>query len=420
MIASEVLERLASIGCVLGRAPASTVTGGRSPDWIVEPGSVEHLAEVVRLLASAGTPWRVDALGRNWGYDDSRVRSAGLIVRLARLKQFSVDVDLGLVTVQSGVTFGDVSAALEEDGRWWLPAPSSGPHTSLLGNALDRGLLSGLGERERHCRDFLVMDRVDGSLCRLGWADDVNPRVRRALPYPPGPHRQGELFQATGHGPVVVELTHALAVRPGLRADLAFLSGTEPTEGLLACWRAALREDLMADCLLQPAQRRRMQAVATTHEGLTLKFSVTGRSGPLLRAKMMELQSLARSYGQRLTVNNSGTPDDLAMIGGCADRPDTVGAGAAGVEWRTVGLPFVPSAVIGFWRAIVSEPDLAELPWTLRPLDQRALVWTAPLVYLKGDRDSRHSLERRARSLERIRRSIGLPEYRTGAVRSAA
>jgi hypothetical protein len=215
-----------------------------------------------------------------------------------------------------------------------------------------------------------------------------------------------------------VELTHALAVRPGLRADFAFLSGVEPTEGLLACWRTALCEDLMTDCMLQPAQRRRMQAVATTHEGLTLKFSITGRSGRLLRAKIMELQSLARSYGQRLVVNNSDTPDDLAMIGGHADRPEAVGAGATGIEWRTVALPFVPSAVVGFWREIVSEPDLAQLPWTLRPLDQRALVWTAPLVYLKGDRDSRHLLERKARSLERIRRNIGLPEYRTGAVRS--
>jgi len=415
---TELLERLASLGCELSRPPGSTVTGGVPPDWVVQPGSVEQLAAAVRLLAGSPVPWRVDALGRNWGYDDSRVRLPGLMVRLARLKRFSVDAELGLATVQPGVSFAEVAAALEPGGPWLLPAPGSGPHTSLLGNALERGLLAGLGERERHCRDFLVMDRVDGSLRRLGWAEGIDAGARKALPYPPGPHRQGELFQAGGYGPIVVELTHTLAVRPGRRAFLALLAGDEPTEQLLACWRVAVREELMANSFLQPAQRRRLQAIATAHEGLTLKFSVTARSDRLLRAKIAEIQDLARSHGQRLVVNKGDAPDDMAVIDARADRPEDVGVGATGVEWRTAGLPFVPAVVIAFWHEVVSDPELAELPWTLRPLDQRALVWTAPLVYRKEEGDSRRALERKADRLERIRRAFGLPEHRTGAVRS--
>lgn len=409
--------RLEAIGCGVGRAGGSTVTGGRTPDIVIEPPTVSALADVARLFARHGVPWRVDALGRNWGYDDSRVPDRPqVLVRLARLRDFTVDADLGTVTVQPGVTFQDVRSALAGT-RFHLPVPGSGPHTSVLGNALERGLLHGLGEREAWCRDFLVMDRDNGSLTRPGWPDATQSRARAGLLYAAGPHRRGELFQAGGTGPVVVELTHALPVRPRFGTTMALLAGSTPTHDLLTCWRTALLDDLMIGSVLQPAHRRALQGYQVGHPGLTVKFNVGAGSRTTLTAKIEELRELAHTHGLRVAADRSGQFNDLAMIGADVAAPAAVGDGPTGIEWQTVAIPFIPALILEFWTALVAEPALSGTAWSLRALDVRALVWMFPLVYRKGDPAGVASLRGRIDALTDLRSAFALPQYRTGALR---
>ncbi|MFV2116762.1 FAD-binding protein [Micromonospora sp. LOL_025] len=417
MSQTDLLDRLTNMGITVRRSTASTVVGGLPPDWVVEPASLAQLTETLHGLHDSEVPWRVDALGRNWGYDDSRVRTPGVVVRLARLDRMELDLELGLATVQPGVTFAQLNAALRDAGaRFHLPAPGSGPHTSVLGNALDRGLLSGLGERERHCRDFLVMER-DGSLTRLGWTGAEDERVRRALPYPPGPHRQGSLFQAAGYGPVVVELTHVLPVAPEHALRLAVLTGPELTGELVHCWRELLDAELVTSSILAPQARRQARGAVTTHDGLVLDLLVTAGSAPLLRAKAAEVQRLAREYRQRLAFNASAHADDLRILGGAAERPEAVAELGEGLEWHTVALPFAPSAVTAFAQAVRADAVLADAPWTVRPLDARALVWLFPFVYRKDDPTGLDLLHRRVAAVDRIRDGFRLPAYRSGGVR---
>lgn len=412
-----LIDRLARTGATVSRPSGSTVLDGHPPDWVVEPGSLAALTAVVRLLDDSAIRWRVDARGRNWGYDDARVREPGLIVRLARLDKLDLDVELGLATVQPGVTFAQLNAALRDaEARFQLPEPGSGPHTSVLGNALDRGLLAGLGERERYCRDFLVMTR-DGTLTRLGWTDEDDERVRRALPYPPGPHHHGSVFQTAGYGPVVVELTHVLQVVPARLARLAVLAGPEPTEDLIRCWRTLLLEDLVSASILVPPARRRAQGIATAHDGLVLDLQVTAGSAALLRAKATDVQRLTRRYGQRLALQTSAYPGDLTILGGDGERPEAVGDLDRGLEWHTATLPFTPSVVTAFARAVRAEPLLADVLWTLRPLDARAAVWLSPFVYRKGDPAGIDLLRRRVAAFHRIRDEFRLPRYRSGGAR---
>jgi hypothetical protein len=419
MISAELLDRLANGGVLVTRPAGSTVRGGHPPVWMVEPGSVDQLAAAVRALNEGGVAWRVDARGRNWGYDDSRVRNPGVVIRLARLDRLDIDTELGLATVQPGVTFARLNQALWDAGaRFYLPAPGSGPHTSVLGNALDRGLLAGLGERERHCRDYLVMER-DGTLIRPGWTGTEDERTRRALPYPPGPHRQGSLFQTGGYGPIVVELTHALMVAPARTLRLAVLAGPEPTEELLRCWRELLLHELVATSILAPEIRRRAQGLATAHAGLVLNLQVTAASEATLLAKVADVRRLAAEHGQRVSLNASAYSDDLRIIGGDRDHPEAVGDLADGLEWHTAALPFAPSMITAFAKAVRTESVLAEESWTLRPLDSHAVVWLSPFVYRKNDPAGVESLRRRVATFERVRDEFHLPAYRSGGVRGA-
>ncbi|MEU6077257.1 FAD-binding protein [Micromonospora sp. NPDC047074] len=418
MIDADLPDRLANTGAAVHRAPDSTVPDGHPPDWLVEPDSLDGLVAAVGLLNAAGVRWRVDALGRNWGYDDGRVPEPGVIVRLARLDRLDLDPELGLATVQPGVTFARLRAALDEaQAPFRLPAPGSGPHTSVLGNALDRGLLSGLGEREQHCRDFLVMAR-DGTLTRLDWPGREADRVRRAVPYPPGPHRRGSVFQTGGHGPVVVELTHVLPVAVPYTAPLVLLAGPEPTEALLRCWRELLRQRLVDGSLLQPPVRRRIQGLVTAHDGLVLHLGVGAGSRPMLGATVSEVRRIAAQHGLRAALDAAGPADDLRILGASGDQPDAVARGPVGLEWHTACLPFDPALVVAYWRAQQAEPALADTPWTLRPLDSRALVWLAPLTYRKDDPASRAELRRRGAAFARVREAFGLPSYRRGGLRT--
>lgn len=416
---ADLLGTVAGTGARVAPAPESTVPGGRPPEWVVEPASPAQLAAVARTLNDGGVPWRVDALGRNWGYDDSRVREPGVIVRLARLDRLDVDADLGLATVQPGVTFARLNDALRDaGGRFHLPEPGSGPHTSVLGNALDRGLLSGLGERERHCRDFLVMAR-DGALTRLGWTGAEDERTRRALPYPPGPHRHGSLFQTSGYGPIVVEMTHVLPAVPAHWLALAVLSGPDPGGALVRYWRELHFADLVTTSSLASPARRRAQRIAIAHDGLVLNLLVTGGSAAVLRAKASDVQRLAREHGQRLAVRASAHPDDLGILGGDRERPEAVPRLADGLEWHTAALPFAPPVIAAFAKSVRAEEVLAEAPWTLRPLDARAVVWLSSFVYRKDDPAGVELLRRRAAAFERIRGEFGVPAYRSGGVRAA-
>jgi hypothetical protein len=259
----------------------------------------------------------------------------------------------------------------------------------------------------------------DGTLARLGWTGAEDERTRRALPYPPGPHRPGSLFQTGGYGPIVVEMTHVLPILAPHWLALAVLSGPEPAEELLRYWRDLHFADLVTTSNLASQARRRAQRIASAHDGLVLNLLVTGGSAAVLRAKAADVQRLAREHGQRLAVRASGHPDDLRILGGDRERPEEVPRLADGLEWHTAALPFAPPVIAAFAKSVRSEEVLAETPWTLRPLDARAVVWLSPFVYRKDDPAGVDLLRRRVAAFERIRCEFGVPAYRSGGVRTA-
>lgn len=80
--------------------------------------------------------------GKNWGYGGGNPTQENcLIVDLGRMNNIvGFDDRLGLVTVQPGVSQGDLYKFLNEKGAdFYTPVTGSSPSCSLIGNALERG-----------------------------------------------------------------------------------------------------------------------------------------------------------------------------------------------------------------------------------------------------------------------------------------
>ncbi len=80
--------------------------------------------------------------GRNWGYGTSLpAQDDCVILDLSRLQKIHhFDAELGVVTLEPGVTQGMLAAYLYAGNHpFMVPVTGAGPQCSLVGNALERG-----------------------------------------------------------------------------------------------------------------------------------------------------------------------------------------------------------------------------------------------------------------------------------------
>ncbi|HEU4370758.1 MAG TPA: FAD-binding oxidoreductase [Methylomirabilota bacterium] len=133
------------------------VVDGRTPEAAVFPGTTEEVAAVVQQAAAAGTPVIPWGGGTAVAVGEPPPR-AGLILGLRRLDRL-IEHEPGdlTATIQAGLTFGALQAALRERGQWLSLDPpdagratvgglitsnASGPRRHLYGTVRD--LLIGL------------------------------------------------------------------------------------------------------------------------------------------------------------------------------------------------------------------------------------------------------------------------------------
>lgn len=91
----------------------TTFSIGGPAEWLVEPGSVEEVRDVVSLCREAGVDWRVLGLGSNILAADAGVR--GVVIKLA--DRFSrIEVDGCTVRAQAGASNEAVAEAACEAG----------------------------------------------------------------------------------------------------------------------------------------------------------------------------------------------------------------------------------------------------------------------------------------------------------------
>lgn len=195
---------------VLG--PNAGLYRARDVCGVVRPRTAEEVRRVVELFADGGarTPLHAFSTGGNWGLGSREPAGDGAVVLdlsgLDRIRD--IDVAGGWAVVEPGVSQARLAELLHGTERM-VNVTASSAHTSIVGNALDRGV----GLRHQRTEDLTGVEAVlpSGELIRVGWW----PEPGRATPvyaHGLGPSLV-QLFVQSGLG-VVTAATVRLLPRP--------------------------------------------------------------------------------------------------------------------------------------------------------------------------------------------------------------
>jgi glycolate oxidase len=104
------------------------------PDIVVNPGSTEEVASVVKVAYREGIP--VIARGMGSGLAAASVpQGGGLVLGLTRLNRIlEIDSENMMTWVQAGVVTADLQSEVESQGLFYPPDPSSIKHSTIGGN----------------------------------------------------------------------------------------------------------------------------------------------------------------------------------------------------------------------------------------------------------------------------------------------
>ncbi|RYE81454.1 MAG: FAD-binding oxidoreductase [Oxalobacteraceae bacterium] len=177
------------------------VTGRAQPlQAVVKPRNVDEVLQLVREARERRVPLYPVSTGLNWGYGSaSPVRGAATLVDLSEMRTIRnaerINVDHPVALIEPGVTQGQLSDFLAERcPQLSFNVTGSARDTSILGNALDRGV-GYLGPRRD---DVFGLEVVTGTaeLLRTGFRrlGDESP-LAQAHPYGLGPMMDGLFFQ---------------------------------------------------------------------------------------------------------------------------------------------------------------------------------------------------------------------------------
>ncbi len=140
----------------------------------IRPRTGQEVQEVVTAFGrSAGTaPLHVYSTGRNWGLGSREPATDDAVaLDLSGLDQVrEINIDAGWAVIEPGVTQGHMAKLLTGTDRM-VNVTVSSAHSSLVGNALDRGV----GLRHQRVDDLVGLEVVlpDGEVMYVGWWPDA-------------------------------------------------------------------------------------------------------------------------------------------------------------------------------------------------------------------------------------------------------
>ncbi|MDN7743894.1 FAD-binding oxidoreductase [Burkholderia multivorans] len=208
---------------------------------IVLPSNTLQVQEVVRIASTYRVPIHPVSTGRNWGYGTANPPRGGCaIVDLSRMCEIrAFDADLGLVTLEPGVTQRALRAWMDERHLpFMVPTTGAGPECSIVGNALERGY--GITPVADHFAAVTALEAVlpDGSMYRSPMADKEGAG---AFKWGVGPYLDGIFTQ--GHVGIVTGMTVALARRPAcVEAFYFWIDAESKLESAVEATRRLLQE----------------------------------------------------------------------------------------------------------------------------------------------------------------------------------
>jgi 4-cresol dehydrogenase (hydroxylating) flavoprotein subunit len=187
----------------------------------VYPASVEQVQKITLLAREHHVPLYPVSGGHNWGYGTANPVTDGcVLVCLSRMRRIEVEPELGVASVEPGVTQGDLAVHLDVHRLPFLvPTTGAGPQASLVGNALERGY--GITPIADHFGAVMSLEAVlpDGSMY-LSPLAARGARIGGVYKWGIGPYLDG-LFAQGAFG-IVTRMSIALARRPESMACILF------------------------------------------------------------------------------------------------------------------------------------------------------------------------------------------------------
>lgn len=411
-------QALLGAQCVLTAAEAQAAygadTGGTTR---VIPAALKisdsgQLPEVVRIAERHATPLYPISTGHNWGYGTALPAVDGCtIVDLSGLRRIlHFDADLGVVTVEPGVTQGMLAEFLDAGGHpYMVPTTGAGPSCSLLANALERGY--GITPHTDHFGAVTDLEAVlaDGSVYRTPLRELGGDEVARLFKWGLGPYTAG-LFTQSGFG-IVTRMSIALARRPEcvmsclfsladdsllepaidrVRLALATLPGTVGGINLMNRHRVLAMaapypaESVGADGLIPPAvieaMGRQYQVAPWTG------FATVYGTRRTARAARQELRTAFRGVASRMLFFTPQRAQALSravswLPGAWGQRlARTTGTLAKSLDLVS-GRPNETALPLAYWRSGRRTADGAMHP----ARDGCGVLWFAPLVPMRGE-----------------------------------
>lgn len=114
---------------------------------IISPENIDSLRECLKILNTNKIPVYTISRGKNWGYGSKvPILTDSVLIDLSKLnKILDYNEKLGFVTIEPGVTFQQLFDFLRENNSNLIISITGGSKdSSLIGNALDRGIGTGL------------------------------------------------------------------------------------------------------------------------------------------------------------------------------------------------------------------------------------------------------------------------------------
>jgi 4-cresol dehydrogenase (hydroxylating) flavoprotein subunit len=437
------------IGDLIGAqsTPLSDLSGQhRLAAGLLLPRQGEDVMRIVQAAKRHHVKLHVVSCGRNWGFGSTLPPEDGVwILNLNRLNRVhSYEPDTGTVRIEPGVTQINLFRELDRlGGKWFFNVTGAGHSTSVLGNALERGI----GYHGQRQHDLLELEVLTGR------GDVIHTRLNAHHGAAPLGLDLTQLFvqssfgivisaklrllrRTKGGGAAIVRLRDATRVDEFVRAILDLkhdgaiagvphLANRERIITTLAPWLPrekiddfSLKTAVWTAALPISGCREMTQAafdlirdrLASFCEVETIFADRASTSDDLARNPMVQLQQLASGYPSNLALPGvEWTALGTSRIH-CTD-PESVGAGLIHVTPSIAASAPEITRVVGLVEEAAQALGLKHLPMTVNIVDQTFAVLVISIGFPAAEANVfRH----KARSLEGILRRAGFMPYRIG------
>lgn len=390
----------------------------RSISAALRPKSVPDIVAIVEIARRYSIPLYPISTGHNWGYGSANpVVDGCAVLDLSGLKRIlEMDVDLGVVTLEPGVTQQDLHTYLEHHGLAFLvPVTGAGPHCSIVGNALERGY--GITPYADHFGAVTAVEAVlgDGRIYRSALGELGGEAVDRVFKWGLGPYLDGLFAQA--NFAAVTKMTIALAPRPErIEAFLFGVDGTDGFEWAVRAIRTVLRNlggvtgsiNLMNArrvlAMISPYPRHGSEEDEILPAELVVELAAKNRisqwtgvgalygTAGVVRAARRTIRNILKPGVKRLAFLTPSHASRFHRLlsriprlrdGRIADRARALDASLQLIA----GKPSEVSLPLAYWRSPAARPTAGDMD---PARDGCGLIWYSPLVPMKPEQAARY------------------------------